>query len=200
MYNFKPRLTAPYDTIPSDVPYYFSSRNGYYSSGYGMPNCTAYAWGRVMELGDLNNKNITPDGFLGNGGKWGDSTYLGQTWTKGTTPKLGAIAVWTEYNEAGHVGVVEQINDDGSYVCSNSGYYRPVDINNWHYFFITNCTKDNVIYYNGSIWGNYLFRYFLYPPYIDETPTPPQPTPESKKKSIIPLMLCNALPNTLFRF
>lgn len=180
-YNFTPRLTAPYNTNESEVPLWFANpRNGYYPT-YQMPNCTCYSWGRVMELGNLNNLRLSPDGMLGNGGLWGDINFLGQTWKKGGSPKLGAVAVWTESGSAGHCAIVEQINDDGSYVCSNSGYYRPVDTSNWHYFFITNCTKDNVIYYNGGRWGQYTFKTFLYPPYIDDTPSP-TPSGPSKKR------------------
>ena len=150
-----------------------------------------------MELGNLNNLTITSDGMLGNGGRWGDNGYLGQTWKKGSTPKLGAVGVWTESGQAGHCAVVEQINADGSYVCSNSGYYRPIDTSNWHYFFITNCTKDNVIYYNGGRWGQYTFKTFLYPPYIDEEPEPPEPPqppiPIPKKKSWIPLAMTSVM-------
>ena len=197
MYQFTPRLSAPYKTNPVEVPLWFANpRNAYYPT-YQMPNCTCYSWGRVMELGNLNNLTITSDGFLGNGGLWGDNGYIGQTWKKGTTPKLGAVAVWTESGQAGHCAVVEQINDDGSYVCSNSGWYRPIDTTNWHYFFITNCTSDNVIYYNGVRWGSYTFKTFLYPPYIDEEPEPPEPPeppiPIPKKKSWIPLAMASVM-------
>lgn len=172
-YNFTPRLTPPYNTNPTEVPLWFANpRNGYYPN-YQMPNCTCYSWGRVMEIGNLNNLTITADGFLGHGGLWGENGYVGQTWGKGNTPKLGAVGVWEENGKEGHCAVVEQINEDRSYVCSNSGYYRPIDTTNWHYFFLTNCTADNVIYYNGSRWGNYTFKTFLYPPYIKDTPIPP---------------------------
>lgn len=179
-YNFSPRLTPPYNSNPSEISLWFANpRNGYYPN-YQMPNCTCYSWGRVMEIGNLNSLTITADGFLRNGGEWGNYNILGQTWVKGTTPKLGAVAVWTEAGKAGHCAVVEQINADGSYVCSNSGYYRPVDTTNWHYFFLTNCTKDNVINYNGSSWNNYTFKTFLYPPYIKDTPTPVIPVKKTK--------------------
>lgn len=187
-YNFTARLSAPYKTNPTEVPLWFANpRNGYYPT-YQMPNCTAYSWGRVMELGNLNNLKIIADGMLGNGGLWGDINFLGQTWKKGSIPKLGAVAVWTESGSAGHCAVVEQINEDGSYVCSNSGYYRPVDTTNWHYFFITNCTRDNTIYYNGSRWGQYIFKTFLYPPYIDDTPGP-TPTPSGRTKKRFPWVI-----------
>lgn len=184
-YNFSPRLTPPYNTNQSEISLWFANpRNAYYPN-YQMPNCTCYSWGRVMEIGNLNNLTITADGFLGNGGEWGNYNFLGQTWVKASTPKLGAVAVWTEEGEAGHCAVVEQINEDGSYICSNSGWYRPIDTTNWHYFFLTNCTKDNVINYNGSVWGNYTFKTFLYPPYIKDTPTPVIPV----KKTNFPWVL-----------
>ena len=38
-----------YEQPTADNPYYFSNRNIFYASNYGMPNCTAYAWGRAYE-------------------------------------------------------------------------------------------------------------------------------------------------------
>ena len=46
-----PRLTA--DGIRGN-PYWYS-RNPFYNAGYGMPNCTAYAWGRFWENSDINH-------------------------------------------------------------------------------------------------------------------------------------------------
>ena len=185
-YNFKPRLNAPYNTNENEVPLWFANpRNGYFPD-YQMPNCTCYAFGRVMEIGNENGLKIISDGILGPANLWGEIDYIGQFWKKGNTPKLGAVGVWTESGSSGHVAVVEQINNDGSYVCSNSGYYRPVDTSNWHYFFITNCKSDNTIYYNGSRWGQYIFKTFLYPPYIDDTPSP---TPSKKKKKRFPWVI-----------
>lgn len=177
---FTPRLTAPYETNLEEQQYWWTTRNGYYPD-YQMPNCTAYAWGRAMEIGDKNLTPISSDGTLGNANTWGKTGYLGGTWTKGTTPKLGAIAVWDD-GEAGHDAIVEVINDDGSYTCSNSGYYRPIDVTNWHYFFLTECTSDNKIYYNGAYWSSYTFLYFIYPPYIGDTPTPTPTTTTTRKK------------------
>ena len=42
---FVPRTETP----SSDNPYYFSDLNLYYRYGYGMPNCTAYAYANVHE-------------------------------------------------------------------------------------------------------------------------------------------------------
>ena len=44
--EYKKRTTAPSKTSK----YYYSTSNPFYSAGYGMPNCTAYAWGRWYEL------------------------------------------------------------------------------------------------------------------------------------------------------
>ena len=44
--HYKPRLTAP----TSDNAYYNSKLNRYSQTGYGMPNCVAYAYGRVYDL------------------------------------------------------------------------------------------------------------------------------------------------------
>ena len=38
-------------TMPStDNEYYYSDKNPFYPAGYGLPNCTAYAYGRVYEI------------------------------------------------------------------------------------------------------------------------------------------------------
>ena len=43
--EYKPRLTSP-----NGEPYYTSKINVYSKTGYGMPNCVAYAYGRLYEL------------------------------------------------------------------------------------------------------------------------------------------------------
>ena len=44
--SYTPRLTAP----ASSNQYYYSNKNIFYKYGYGMPNCTAYAYGRAYEI------------------------------------------------------------------------------------------------------------------------------------------------------
>lgn len=44
--SFSPRLSAP----SSSNKYYYSNLNVFYKYGYGMPNCTAYAYGRAYEI------------------------------------------------------------------------------------------------------------------------------------------------------
>ena len=44
--NYEPRLTAP----SSSSPYYSRKLNVYFQTGTPMPNCVAYAYGRIYEL------------------------------------------------------------------------------------------------------------------------------------------------------
>ncbi|HIZ76278.1 MAG TPA: chitobiase/beta-hexosaminidase C-terminal domain-containing protein [Firmicutes bacterium] len=112
---YEPRLTAP----TSDNQYYFSNLNIFYASGYGMPNCTAYAYGRAYEI--LGTRpNLCPN----NAGRWYDYNVNNGYYPYGQTPKLGAIAVWandSSHNQ-GHVAVVERINSDGTITISESYY------------------------------------------------------------------------------
>ena len=104
--NYTPRMTAPLSTNSC----YYSSINPFYSSGYGMPNCTAYAWGRAYEL--LGTK---PNLNTGNACYWYGNVYgyvnSNDRYARGSTPRLGAIACWGNNDGgAGHVAVVEAIN------------------------------------------------------------------------------------------
>lgn len=94
--------------------------NPFYQAGYGMPNCTAYCWGRWYEL-----LGEAPDLPLGDGNSWFPTAQeMGVYETgayPGSEPALGAI-ICTYYDIGGHVAVVEQINEDGSIVTSNSGW------------------------------------------------------------------------------
>ena len=110
MPKFIPRFEAP----DNSNKYYYSD-NVFYQSGYGMPNCTAYAWGRFYELSGQRPKLCTA-----NAEYWYD---YNDGYKRGQTPKLGAIIVWSGGNlGAGHVAVVEAINEDGSITTSNSAY------------------------------------------------------------------------------
>ncbi len=112
---YSPRLSAPESTNS----YYYSNKNIFYASGYGMPNCTAYAYGRAYEI-----LGKAPSLCTGNAGKWYDYNVSGGYYPYGQTPKLGAIAVWANdsSHNKGHVAVVEKINNDGTITISESHY------------------------------------------------------------------------------
>ena len=116
MANFVRRTSAP----TTDNAYYYAN-NPFYQSGYGLPNCTCYAWGRFYEL-----SGSYPSLSLGDAENWYGNT--GDGYSRGSTPKLGAVICWRrgatgdDSDGAGHVAIVEKINDDGSIVTSNSAY------------------------------------------------------------------------------
>ena len=110
---FQPRLSAP-DT--TDACYY-SQDNIFYEAGYGMPNCTCYAWGRAYELTG-EKPLLSPS----DAGTWYDYNRENGIYDYGDVPRRGAIACW-KYADGGpgHVAVVEDIDDD-VILCSNSAY------------------------------------------------------------------------------
>ena len=118
MPEFVRRTSAPTE----DNGYYYAN-NVFYQSGYGLPNCTCYAFGRFWEL----MGGSTPPTL-----SWNDAeSWYGNTgdgYKRGQTPKLGAVICWArgvvgdDSDGAGHVAIVEAINEDGSIVTSESGY------------------------------------------------------------------------------
>lgn len=171
--SFVPRLTAP-DTAAMDVtePYWLSSVTNSeglnpfpntYNKGLSgakhahdtLPNCTAYAWGRFYEL--LGSR---PNLSTGNAEQWYGNTADG--YDRGKTPRLGAVLCWqagatlSGGDGAGHVAIVEQINDDGSILTSESGWD---DSRYWW----TKIRKDD------GNWGassSYKFQGFIYLPNV----------------------------------
>lgn len=124
--NFTPRLEQP----AGNDRHYFSGENIFYASGYGMPNCTAYAYGRAYEI--LGTK---PNLCGGNAEQWYDYNKNGGYYPYGNKAKLGAIAVWS-HPGGGHVAVVEKI-ENGQITFSNSAYAR------YDLFFYTNTVAED---------------------------------------------------------
>lgn len=95
---------------------YWYASNPFYQSGYGLPNCTCYAWGRTYEI-----TGSRPKLSLGNANEWW-SFHDG--YARGQTPKLGAVMVFgTRIGESpGHVAVVEQIDGSNNVIASQSNY------------------------------------------------------------------------------
>lgn len=109
--EYIPRLTAPKeDPEEPEYQYYFSDENRLFKIGYGMPNCTAYAWGRIFELTGQKPKLSTD-----NAGRWYTYNSTNKIYSYGCVPKLGAVACWDK-NDAvnGHVAVVEKVSADKS--------------------------------------------------------------------------------------
>lgn len=168
--TFTPRLD---DTgILGDFHYY--SQNPYYQSGYGMPNCTCYAWARFWEIGDPNDdgSNKPVNLPMGNGGQWFPQAVQDGFYQTGQTPQLGAVICFSDNNGgSGHVAIVEEIAPDGTITCSNSAWQGT-------FFFLTYITPVNGRY----DWSHYTCQGFIYNPYAIGPVPPPPPTHTAKNK------------------
>lgn len=110
--TYSPRLSAP----SKSNDYYYSDKNVFHKYGYGMPNCTAYAYGRAYEiLGKA--PNLCPY----DAEKWYDYNKSNKYYSYGSIPKLGAVACWYYDGGSGHVAVVEKI-ENGKITFSNSSW------------------------------------------------------------------------------
>ena len=121
--KFTPRSTAPTLTDKNYINNEFGGKNKCIAintkTGYVLPNCTGYCWGRWIEiLGKIPNLSINQ----------AEVWYKHKdNYERGSEPKLGAIICWakgsaeTPKDGAGHVAIVEQIKDNGNIILSMSG-------------------------------------------------------------------------------
>lgn len=162
---FTPRLNS--NGILGNFHWY--SGNPFYTSGYGMPNCTCYAWGRFWEIGDpLGDGSNRPTGLpTSDGGSWFGDAIASGNYQVGQTPQLGAVACFhDDSGGSGHVAIVEEIHPDGTIVTSNSAWQST-------YFYTQTLSSSN-----NYAWSHYSFQGFIYNPFGGGTPTPP---PTKKK-------------------
>lgn len=169
MKKMKPQTTLP----NSGNPFYNTTDVGGYSwcikgkptqEGLNvLDNCVGWACGRFNEIiGEMRypQLNCNAENFIDRGQSIG-LTYQYE-------PCLGGIMVWEGKGSlAGHVAVVEQLNDDGSVLTSESGY---------NHFDFRNYTR----YKGDGNWGlNSNFTYLgciINPSNPQPEPTPPEPT------------------------
>jgi len=181
--NFTPRTAQPVENDP-----HFTSRNPFYWADFGMPNCTAYAWGRAYEI-----LGRPPELNLGNARYWfyndGGTPHPNDNFMRGQEPKLGAIAVWGAgaFGNAGHVAVVESINYDGTINISESGFGGP------YFAFIRNVD----VHANRS-WMQPVSINFLGFIYLCTTVTPPIYIPAPPMPVHTPRPMPNPLDGLLF--
>lgn len=115
---------------------WYYNANPYYQRGYGLPNCTCYAWGRLSEICDV------PVTFYGgNAIMWASRPEMKQI----LSPKVGSCIIYSggitdSYGRlCGHIGVVEHLYEDGSIDVSMSSFggymwrlYRLNPSDNYH--------------------------------------------------------------------
>ena len=98
---------------------WFYNANPYYHRGFGLPNCTAYAWGRLSEI-----CNSPCSVTRGNAIDWASK----QGMTKINSPEQGSCIIYSGGildsmgRFCGHIGVVEQVYPDGTIDVSMSSY------------------------------------------------------------------------------
>ncbi len=137
-----------YETPSSDNPYYFSMMNAFEATGYfGMPNCTAYAWGRAYEY-----YGTRPGLSTFNAGEWWTDNINWGVYEYGSEPRVGAVAVWDKWDQdEGHVAFVEAIDGD-NIVISESAWQGVM-------FRTRTIKKDSSNYLSG---GTYRFLGYIY--------------------------------------
>lgn len=133
--EYEPRLEAP-----NGEPYYTRELNAYSQTGYGMPNCVAYAYGRIYEL-----NGEAPLITRGNAGEWWSININNGYYDYGSEPRLGAIACWSN-----HVAIVEAINEDGSVLVSES---------HWGGTYFDTKTFTNMSSHYGQYFYGYIYAY-----------------------------------------
>jgi surface antigen len=110
-FDFNPRFTEPL----KNNKYYYSNLNLFYKYGYGIPNCTAYAYGRAYEILNTEPKLCPYDAR-----EWYDYNKSNGFYPYGNKAKVGALACF-DNKSGGHIAVVEEIKGD-KITFSNSGY------------------------------------------------------------------------------
>lgn len=134
--GYEPRLTAP----NSSIPYYSTKLNVYFQTGSGMPNCVAYAYGRVYEM-----NGEAPLITHGSAGDWYGINKANGYYDYGQEPKVGAVACWSR-----HVAVVEKIHDNGDITISES---------HWGGGYFDTRRYDNMFSHFGQTFYGYIYTY-----------------------------------------
>lgn len=107
---------------PTKTDTYYFDDNVYYQNGWGMPNCTCYAWGRFYEILGEKPKLFTAgdaEMVFGGGVCLDDNEEAAKKGTakdgyeRGQTPQVGAVMCWentsTSRGSGGHVAIVEEV-------------------------------------------------------------------------------------------
>ncbi|MFR5876939.1 MAG: CHAP domain-containing protein [Eubacterium sp.] len=134
--NYEPRLTAP----NSSISYYSNKLNRYFKTGTPMPNCVAYAYGRIYEM-----NGEAPLITHGSAGDWYFINKSNGYYDYGSEPKLGAVACWSN-----HVAIVEAISENGAVTVSES---------HWGGTYFDTKTYSNMQSHYGQTFYGYIYTY-----------------------------------------
>lgn len=115
--EFEVRTETPVNEEDSaDYRFYYSPENVYNTFRCPMPNCTAYAWGRIFEI-----HGTAPELSRNNAARWYGENIESGAYSYGCEPKNGAVKC-IEKTEGtwGHVSVIEEVYEDGMVFVSES--------------------------------------------------------------------------------
>lgn len=145
-----------------------------YQYADALANCVGYASGRFNEIINIarETSGCTYTTLNCNAVNFKERAEAAGLQT-GSTPRRGAIMCWGKEGDAGHVAIVERVNNNNSVYTSESGWGSSSIF--W------NSTRTN----NNGRWGcgaGYYFRCFIYLPddvqkVIDAEEPKPTPTP-----------------------
>lgn len=198
---FVPRLSTTSPTDMSNNPWWYSTAinpylgwyNRFNNSGYGLPNCTCYAYGRYAEIQNGWDESMLPRGDAGTW--WGQATdpnssfYIGAG-NFGQEPQLGAVFCWynpSEPDVGGHVAIVEAIhyNADNTvnYISTSNSAYNGTYFWVEEYIYRYNSDYPNDPYHINYHSNAYRTQGFLY------QRNQPTPTPTRRHKMPLWMML-----------
>lgn len=207
---YRKRKTNPFiprtsKALPSDMTYtgsvtnwnrwwYENTFNAGATSAVCLPNCTTYAQGRSGEIADKSCRDyeiMDRTGFP-DASDW----FSNAKWETGQTPKLGAIACWTDNGNGwgGHVAVVEATDGTNKntylsmsgYQAASSGarsFTNPGKDASW-YFQYLDFTTTNYYYTTYDDRGGSFLGY-IYNPYIGDAASMPVEVERDKTKNQI---------------
>lgn len=128
------------------------------ATGFVLPNCVGYAWGRWYEA-----FGVRPNLSQGDASGWFN---YDDGYERSSEPTTGSIICFSGGNYGGHVGVVEEILENGDLRTSNSYYGSAV-------FRMETVVNDGGIYRRP--YSGYTCRGFIIPD-GDIPPAPPHPS------------------------
>lgn len=142
------------------------------SDGYCLPNCVGYCWGRWYRV--LQER---PTLSKAAANKW--YGYTADGYDRSYDPVVGAVICWEKQDKSGgHVGIVEEILENGDLITSNSWWSASVS-GQREYIEETITLNDDPDApdnkkYIRNVRRTDKFQGFIIPP---DAPTPPPPPP-----------------------
>lgn len=118
--QFDIRTEAPENNEEApEYRYYYSTENPYNTFGCEMPNCTAYAWGRIFEI-----KGEAPELSRNMAGRWYGENRDSHAYSYGCEARPGSVKCFDRHdNVTGHVSVVESVSEDGNTLLISESQY-----------------------------------------------------------------------------